>query len=69
MRDDEMIWLILTYAGIYIYRQEYVRSVQIHQKYITDNHMECMCQNKHLAVINISQVIKQNTNESYHNIL
>ena len=68
MRNDEMVWTILTYAGIDIHRQEHASLIEIYQNQITDDSMECMCHNTHSLVVQISHLIDQNTDQNYHNI-
>ena len=46
MSDDKMVWVIHTYARINIYRKDHERLVQIHQKYTTNDSMECIYHNR-----------------------
>ena len=44
MRDNETVLAIQTDAGNNVYRQDHERLVQIHQKQITNDSLECASQ-------------------------
>ena len=52
-----MVWAIIACGRINKYIGKFRRSVQLYKKYITVDSMECVCQNKLVAVVETSQKI------------